>query len=148
MYEIFNDLFNVGKTKSLGYLPLSTIIDYGKTIEELIEYAKINELNYILLNQNESMTASGALYLYDKKMLSKITFEFSEILINAEVPINDLDEMIIYLENNTVDARVNPLAYIVIGKMFNDKRFINVKNSDIHNKIVSYIYGSGVQNLQ
>lgn len=133
MDDIFNDLINVGNTKALGYLPLSTIEDFGGSIDELLNYAKFNNIKYLLLEQFECKIVSGALYFYDDKWLKNMVEQFNDILYLANVDISSLENMVRYIAKYSVRPDIYPCAYIVIGKMFNDHRFSNFTNEDIYN---------------
>ena len=69
--RIFNNLFHVSSKKLIGYLPLSTIIEYAgeEGVNKLTKWAKDNNLNYKIIKSGN--TGSGALYIYDKENLQK-----------------------------------------------------------------------------
>ena len=118
-----DDLYEVGKTKSLGYLPISTIIDYGKTVDELLDYATGN-VKSLILSANDCDIKSGALYFYDPPMLNDILQENQEILKKAGVPTEPI-AYINYISNFNVNSNSNPEAFRIIGLTFNDARFRN-----------------------
>ena len=121
---IFRDLLNVGKTKALGYLPLSTITECGKgtSLSSLIIWACHNNLDYEMYTHGH--TGSGALYIWSNNQLEEILIKNKEVLIKAGVPITP-KEYVHHIEHNVVFSQVYPDAYIAIGKTFNDRRFRN-----------------------
>lgn len=118
-----NDLYDVGKTKSLGYLPIQTIERKGNSVEALMIYAEQNSIKTILLPSNECDIGSGALYFYDSEMLLSLLHENSDVLSRAGVPCNDEVEYIRWISNHTVFEEAYPEAYRAIGITFNDRRF-------------------------
>ena len=121
--EILGDLYDVGKTKALGYLPLETIREYGDSIENILDYANKNYLKSVLLNYPEECDIlSGALYLFDEAMLLKFLHKYTNVLKQANVPCSNCLAYK-YIAEVFVDNRYYPEAYKVIGLTFNDGRF-------------------------
>ena len=122
--DIFSSLLDVGTKKALGYLPISTIIEYGErnAFQVLNQWAKDNgyESQYF----KAGTTSSGALYIWDTDMLQEILNQYKNVLTDAGVPII-ANQYVEYIEHNTVFDNRFPEAYKVIGITFNDKRFIN-----------------------
>lgn len=122
--EILNDLYNVGKTKSLGYLPIETITKYNKAVSDFVTYSNNNNLSILKLSYpDECRVSGGALYMYHENMLSDILKKYTTILSNASVPHSNNIEYIRYISKNIVHIETYPDAYRVIGLTFNDKRF-------------------------
>jgi hypothetical protein len=121
--DIFKDLTDVGTKKAMGYLPLNTIVEYGGDIKKLIEWATSFHYNYVVLNENECDVRSGALYIWDDKMLTRILEKYETILLKANILITPSYEYVNYIIRRTVSYDNFPLAYIVIGLTFNDSRF-------------------------
>lgn len=121
---IYSDLLLVGKEKSLGYLPLSTIKEYGRSIEYFQRYAKRNKLKSLLIQ--ECNIGSGALYIYDENMLLNILKSNAKTLRKAKIPTKCID-FVKYISTNSVCFKTCPEAFIVIGKTFNDYRFKDIK---------------------
>jgi len=122
--EYLSDLYEVGISKSLGYLPLKTLTEIcNTTIEEIIHYANINGLCYIIYTQEESSIGSGAIFVYHENMLLNILQNNKEILKEAGIPFNNVIDYIKYTAKICISEDKYPLAYIVIGKTFNDYRF-------------------------
>ena len=120
--ELLNDLYDVGKKKALGYLPINTLIDHcNKTVEEMLEFASKNGINTKIFGTCNIMT--GAIYFYDEKMLSNMLKQYNGILKSAGVPCDDCLEYIDYITDYTVYCEKYPEAYRVIGLTFNDSRF-------------------------
>ena len=121
--DFMSDLYNVGKTKAVGYLPIPNINKYGNdTVENVIEWCKLNNLKYKIFTEKEGSTWGGALYVYDYNMLEKILEKHYNILQSANVPLNP-DKYVDYIETNIVNNDLFPQAYKIIGLTFNDKRF-------------------------
>ena len=98
--EFMLDLYNVGKTK----------------------WCELNNLKYHHFKPWEGTTGSGgAFYVYDYNMLLKLLEKYSDILINANIPIEP-NAYISYIEKNIVDNNIYPEAYKVVAITFNDKR--------------------------
>ena len=122
--ELLNDLFAVGKEKSLGYLPINTLTNICCVkIEEMLDFADKNKLKSLLLSPDECTINSGAIFLYDDEMLSQILFENKKILAKAKVPCSTNETFIRHIANHFVYAEKHPSAYQVVGKTFNDERF-------------------------
>ena len=120
--SIFKDLTDVGTKKAMGYLPLSTIVEYGGDILAIINRVKTSHCNYIIADEDECHVASGALYVWDDRMLTEILKKYETILLRANIPITPY-EYANYIMRKTVLYDYFPLAYIVIGLTFNDSRF-------------------------
>lgn len=126
--EFMSDLYNVGKTKAVGYLPFDNIKIYGNdSVENVINWCKENNLKYRHFKTHEGSTGSGgAFYVYDYKMLLDLLQKYSNILIDAHVP-TEPDNYISYIEKNIVYENIYPDAYKVVAITFNDKRLLNWK---------------------
>lgn len=118
------DLFNVGKNKPVGYLPLRTIVskEYGGDYEDIDEwkkYAKKNNLKIKIIKTGD--TGSGALYLYDSENLQLMLDEYKD-KISHILPLTP-DEYIDFIEHNMIPEYVDKNVFIFIGLTFNDSRF-------------------------
>lgn len=120
--NIFGSLLNVGENKPVGYLPLSTIAQYGdkNALHDLIHWA--SSMNYKSEIIKNGSTDSGALYIWDANTLTNFLTKYKTILINAGIPTTP-DEYVNYIEHYTVSNSQFPDAYAVVGKSFNDSRF-------------------------
>lgn len=122
--DILDDLYLVGKSKSLGYLPLHTLENLcGVSVEEIKTFANQNNLKYLILKNGECDIHSGAVYVFDDSMLSNILMENRAVLKNAGVPTENAIDYILFISNNTISSYKYPDAYAAIGKTFNDQRF-------------------------
>lgn len=125
--DILDDLFGVGKTKALGYLPLHTLKDICQTnIKEIMEFANQNNLHYILYTgwkKGVCDVGSGAIFVYHEEMLSAILIENKKVLKEANVPYRSTQKYVEYIAGTIVDPITYWEAYIVVGKTFNDQRF-------------------------
>jgi len=114
-----DDLLNVGKTKSLGYLPLSTITDICKSsVKELIEYADKNNLEWVLFSKWSCSIHSGALYLYDRAKLSAILEKNQSALTKANVPTNSVFQYIQHISRVEININTYPEAWAAIHETF------------------------------
>jgi GNAT superfamily N-acetyltransferase len=127
---IFDDLLDVGSKKACGYLPLNTIRTYGdnNALNDIIRWAFDNGNEAKIFKTGN--VASGALYVWNIKMLEEILYKYKDVLTNANIPI-DPDEYIKYIQHNIVYDSEYPQAYKVIGMTFNDKRFIDNINNNV-----------------
>ncbi|MFF2532438.1 hypothetical protein ACFVS2_26585 [Brevibacillus sp. NPDC058079] len=126
-HELINDLYEVGKSKSLGYLPKRTITDEvfcNLTISTVLDYAKENKISYLELKFPEECDIySGAIFFYHESMLLDILRKNKDCLEKAGVPHDNCLEYIRYISKHTVYHEQYPKAYRVIGLTFNDPRF-------------------------
>ena len=77
----------VGKTKSVGYLPLYTIRDFlRRDARALARQAADRGLSAMILNADECCIKSGALYFYDASMLSELPAKNFPIVRDAGCP--------------------------------------------------------------
>ncbi|WPS85663.1 hypothetical protein SMD22_01000 (plasmid) [Brevibacillus halotolerans] len=124
---IINDLYLVGKSKSLGYLPISTITSEdlcNLSVSEVLDFAKENNLPHLQLKYPEECNVySGAIFFYDENMLLDILHKNKDCLEKAGVPHDSCERYIRYIAKFLVDSDDHQIAYRVIGKTFNDPRF-------------------------
>lgn len=122
--ELLSHLYDVGRSKSLGYLPLSTLTEVCDTsIQTIIDYAKAKNLEHRIYTQEECDIGSGAIFVYDERMLLGILQSNKETLAQAKIPTDNVMDYIHYINKVPVLEEKYPLAYRVIGKTFNDPRF-------------------------
>lgn len=122
--ELLEDLYQVGKTKSVGYLPLEELIDFcGVSIDEMAAFAKKNHLHYRVFEEGEASVATGAIFLYDTNKLAPILSRYQEALKIAGVPYENPHDFIRYIAKYRVDHQKHPAAYEAVAKSFNDNRF-------------------------
>jgi hypothetical protein len=115
------DLYEVGVSKSMGYLPLRTItLVEGQDPLQLLEGLQAKGVNaYIDIFCN---TASGALIAWDTYLLSSLLESNRTTLEVAGWPIN-CEEFVEKVMNVVVNPREDPKLYELIGRAFADKRF-------------------------
>lgn len=122
------DLYNVGKTKAVGYLPIKTIKIYeNDTIENVIKCCDRANKTYKIFSEKECFILSGALFVYDTYMLKCILDQYEYILQKENIPTTP-DEYIDFIAKNIVFEHELPEIYRIICLTFNDSRFVN----DIH----------------
>jgi len=125
--EKLDELRLVGKKKVIGYLSLSTLKACGKTMDEMIHYAKQNQIQYLFIKNEENACYRGHLYFYHEKTLHDILVREQVMLKNAHIPSHSTEQFITYIGNHHVRDDKYPQAYRLIGKLFNDKRFKKIK---------------------
>jgi hypothetical protein len=120
--HFFEDLLDVGKTKALGYLPISSIEEIGdkEAEDDLITWAEENNFKHKTIHGGD--VYFGALYIWDEQMLQNLLNKHKNILEKAGIPTNT-DDYVDYIEHETVDQNKYPVAYRIVGITFNDKRF-------------------------
>ncbi len=117
------DLLDVGMSKALGYLPLNTIEHYGG------ESATNDLIMWAYQNKNEAKVfitgnvGSGALYVWNVKMLKEILARYHDVLVSAGVPVDDCETYVWHIQHHLVHSQTHPEAYMVVGLTFNDARF-------------------------
>lgn len=114
---IFNDLLLVGKRKAVGYLPLLSIQEYGRTIDEFMAFAVEHGLKFKIFL--DCTVKGGSLYLYDEYWLKQLLIENAATLIKADIPLHP-EAYIDYIAHYSV---VDEEAFVIVGKTFNDPRF-------------------------
>ena len=66
-HRIFDDLLDVGTKKSMGYLPLFTIEQYGRgALTDLIHWVNAHNYDCRCYDENFCSILSGALYVWDE----------------------------------------------------------------------------------
>ncbi len=140
-FQYSEDLLDVGVSKALGYLPLSTIEEYGgdDALSSLIygAYEAGNEAKIF----DSGTTGSGALYVWNAGMLQFLLDKYRDVLTQAGVPVT-VFEYVWHVEHHLVDSRVHPEAYMVVGITFNDPRFTGKDLKDAKD-LVEYSVASG-----
>jgi hypothetical protein len=121
-HESFGDLLNVGDSKLVGYLPLSTIKERGGKQAEIkiTKWAKASGLSCKKIMGGG--TDSGALYVWHNDQLAEFLKKHASVFASAQVPIKP-EKYIDYIEHFTVSLNVFPNVYVLIAKTFNDPRF-------------------------
>ena len=139
--EYFDNLLDVGTKKAVGYLPLRTIQNYDNenSIHDLIDWAFSNGNDAKIFKTGN--VASGALYVWNDKMLSEILNKYKDVLTQARVPITP-DEYIYHIQHYLVPEQKYPEAYKVVGKTFNDERFADLNEEVLNEKTYKVYHGT------
>lgn len=121
------DLFDVGKKKLVGYLPLATIKSYSnltfdKTVEHIDSFCKQNNLKFKIIKSGT--TGSGALYVWDYNKLNRFMIDNKELL--DKYSIFDDEKYISKVEHTTYLKTRHPDMFKLIGQSFSDERFENI----------------------
>jgi len=99
--EILNDLYNVGKTKVIGYLPLKTIYKNKKSIKFFKKYAVDNDLKYEYIKNiyRFEIKEENCFYLYSEKKLQNL---INKNKTNLKYLPTTAKEFIFFISNNTI----------------------------------------------
>ncbi len=117
--ELWADLNKVGKTKALGYLPVSTLV-YILRVTDLNELA--NSYQEKGLKTKFMYRKNGQLFnltVWDEQMLQQHLDKNSDLIINEGWP-SEADAFV--KKANTTIAEKGPL-YDIIARAYNDKRY-------------------------
>lgn len=121
--KIFNDLLNVGPHKPIGYLPMMAFHS-EEQLKNILLQLILKNLTVTFFPENESLTASGALYVWDYKALTKHLNKNKNILLRSKWPIT-ADAFVRHLFNNTAPGKTQ--LFNVIADAFNDKHNLGRK---------------------
>jgi hypothetical protein len=120
--ELIDNLYQVGISKSLGYLPILTItseVYCNLSIQEVLDYAVMHQIKSLVLPQPECNIGSGAVYFYNEDMLMSILQKNKEYLQSAGIPHEDCLMYIRYISNRHVSQEKYHEAYQVVALTFN-----------------------------
>lgn len=84
--HVLDDLYNVGPTKPIGYLPVKTIEIAGETVESVVEKITQKGLRHKLVKKHWHHSKGGALYVFDEKALQELLFEHADVLEKTKWP--------------------------------------------------------------
>ncbi len=120
-------LFEVGKSKLVGYLPISTIKSYSnltfdKTVECIDLFCRKNYLKFKIIKSGS--TGSGALYVWDAFKLGKFIKDNEPVF--SKYNIDGDEKYISKIEHTTYLKTAHPEMYKLIGQSFSDVRFENI----------------------
>ncbi len=117
--DMLDNLYDVGVTKAVGYLPINTILNYtDETPAKLIAWANSEGLNWQRFSPSQCSIASGALFVYDSAWLARILDHYSISILP-----NQPYKFISRIARKTIDRDKYPEAYKIIGLTFNDYRW-------------------------
>jgi len=108
---VLMDLFDVGPSKPLGYLPIETIKQYGQTPESMTAEAERKGLCHELIGDH--------LYFYEEASLQSLLDENRNVLEEAGWPIS-VSEFVVKVETELADSKT-PL-FRLIARAFADER--------------------------
>ena len=127
MYEqdLMLDLYNVGKTKAVGYLPINTIVNIcGVQIEQLLYYAKCNNIKSVVFKLPfSSLVNGGSVFFYNEQAVTSLLRQYRPILKQARIPHDSSLKFVKYIAKHSVPEYKYPEAFRVIGIAFGDTRF-------------------------
>lgn len=120
---IHKDIFNVGKTKALGYLPKTYFNEKGRDINYFIEFAIDNSLEFYICNRFDNPT----IVVYHKKWLEALLYSNKEVVQESGLSLNADEFVEFVMEYDDVDYDKNTELYILIAMAFNGPRLDKVK---------------------
>lgn len=121
--EFYKDIFQVGKTKALGYLPESYFKNTGRDLNYFIEYAINRKLSFHI---TDAKYTSRIIAVYDKKWIEKLLYANQDILYKNNLPF-DADNFVKFItDGKSVDYEDNMELFLLIAMAFNDNRLEKV----------------------
>jgi hypothetical protein len=116
--DILPDLENVGQTKMLGYLPLSSIEEFcTKECDQLIAEAKAKNLAAVKFSRYQTTDYSGSLYIYDREKLQEFLNEpYNHAILKKSRWPTDADKFVVKVAS--VEARNPSPLYNLIAFAF------------------------------
>ena len=111
-----NDLYNVGKDKYLGYLPIATIISSGYTVSDVERFVKGSSLRMLELH-TDCWVFSGAIYVWHEEKLQSFMDSHREYL--GGLP-TDAEGFVREIAKNTYPVRKYPIIYMFIAECYNN----------------------------
>lgn len=117
--KFMDDLWLVGKSKCLGYLPIHTIESAGYSVAQVCDWAEAEGLRYKAFSPNECNIMSGALFVYHRSQLQKLIDANRMVLIKGGWP--DLAAGFVGFVAST--QAEDEALYELVGIAFNDPRF-------------------------
>ena len=121
--KFYKDIFNVGKTKALGYLPKTYFNEKGRDINYFIEFAIDNSLEFYICNRFDNPT----IVVYHKKWLEALLYSNKEVVQESGLSLNADEFVEFVMEYDDVDYDKNTELYILIAMAFNGPRLDKVK---------------------
>ena len=121
--KFYKDIFNVGKTKALGYLPKTYFNEKGRDINYFIEFAIDNSLEFYICNRFDNPT----IVVYHKKWLEALLYNNKEVVQESGLSLNADEFVEFVMEYDDVDYDKNTELYILIAMAFNGPRLDKVK---------------------
>lgn len=121
--KFYKDIFNVGKTKALGYLPKTYFNEKGRDINYFIEFAIDNSLEFYICNRFDNPT----IVVYHKKWLEALLYSNKEVVQESGLSLNADEFVEFVMEYDDVDYDKNTELYILIAMAFNVPRLDKVK---------------------
>ena len=114
------DIWDVGKDKPVGFLPLSTVTDIcGLDVDKVRDDSLEKGLETFVVSEEESHTASGALYAYDKEAVISLLKDHFSLLEKNGWPTTP-DEFVMTVASKFAE---DSALYELVGRAFADTRF-------------------------
>jgi hypothetical protein len=111
-------LDDVGRRKSVGYLPQYTVRDFlGKSVEEVARSLAERGLSVMILSEDECPIGTGALFAFDRSMAEKIIERHADALRQKNWP-PDVDHVMTQI--STVWFEMDDPAMPLIRELYND----------------------------
>lgn len=123
---VLDDLYGVGPTKPLGYLPLITLARVGENPNAVAGVSAERGLSTFWVEPPDgeppSLTGDfGRLYVYDKAALAHLLQQNVHVLEKRDWPAAP-DDFVARVATDTVDTKRQPDLYKLIAWAFNDRR--------------------------
>ncbi|MDO8322665.1 MAG: hypothetical protein Q7T23_06955 [Phenylobacterium sp.] len=114
-----DDLFHVGATKHVGYLPIRTVEASGWTVPDTVAHLEASGLEVFVLSNSECSTATGSVYAWDRAAVQRLLDLNRPIVQGAGWP---LEADLFVREIWTSTAAFDTPLYELIGVLFSDVR--------------------------
>ncbi len=100
--DILQDLISVGNGKAIGYLPKRTFYKIAKCNISLLRKLLNPENQIIIFHNNETWVNSGAIFVYNEKLINNVLFEYGCISTLDNIPRRIVEIVAkIYVTNKT-----------------------------------------------
>lgn len=117
-HDPLNDLWQVGWSKPIGYLPLRAIESCGSSATQLSAWAEKNDLKHALVTEGEGHVVSGAVYIWHEGAVQRLLNLNPKILTRSGWP-TEADAFVKTVATRTAEGED---IYDLVGAMFDDKR--------------------------
>lgn len=118
--DYMRNLFDVGWTKPMGYLPIRTIGLAGWTVDRTLAWLATTELRHRQFKAAECSVASGALYVWHEGAVQRLLDLNPRIMHDSGWPTT-AEDFVLSVATRFAEG---PAIYDLVGAMFSDKRMI------------------------
>lgn len=117
-HDPLNDLWQVGWSKPIGYLPLRAIESSGSSATHLADWAEKNDLKHAVLTEDDGHVVSGAVYVWHEGAVQRLLDLNPNILTQSGWP-TQADAFVKTVATRTAEGEE---IYDLVGAMFDDLR--------------------------